>query len=307
MHNRFQGSLCVAYKNNFLHRPVVNEYVEMLWNMLQKLGYKGEKKQQNYELVLTHDVDFIRYPRSYITLLGDILKRRDLKLAYEHFKKMLISDPYATFDFLMTVSESLGLKSHFYFMSSSKKPLYNSAFYLKCRSFNLTIEKIKKRGHIIGFHPGYYTYNDLEIWSAEKKILEEAVKEQIDEGRQHYLRMDVTKTLLIWDKNNMKVDSTLGYADIEGFRCGTGDIFPVFHFLSRKQLYVKERPLIIMDGTLRHYQHYSNETALHKIQYYSYIGKRYDTKITILFHNSSFHGEWEGFETIYKNSLESAR
>ena len=37
-HGRFPGKESFAFKNNILHRPVVNEYVEMLWNMLISLN-----------------------------------------------------------------------------------------------------------------------------------------------------------------------------------------------------------------------------------------------------------------------------
>jgi hypothetical protein len=101
----------------------------------------------------------------------------------------------------------------------------------------------------------------------------------------------------------MEIDSTLGYAHNEGFRCGTGDIFTVFDFLERRQLHVKERPLIIMDGTLR--QQYSHEQALTIIQYYISIGRKYNSSITLLFHNSSFYGEgWEGYDSLYSKSLD---
>ena len=245
-HNRFPGSESIAYKFNFLHRPVVNEYVEMLWNMMLKLGFKSKRKQRNFELVLTHDVDELVFPKSIRTLAGDLIKRKSIELAWKHFNYMFVSNPYDTFDFLMTSSERMGIKSHFYFMSFDRKQLPLEFRYdINSKLFKSKVEDIKKRGHIIGFHPGYYTYDDEKRWRYEKYLLEEAIKEEIIEGRQHYLRMDITKTLPIWDRNKMKIDSTLGYADKEGFRCGTGDIFHIFDFLTRQQLNIKERPLII--------------------------------------------------------------
>ena len=97
----------------------------------------------------------------------------------------------------------------------------------------------------------------------------------------------------------MKLDSTLGYADKEGFRCGTGDIFPVFDFHNRRQLELKERPLILMDGTLQQYRRYSIEEAFETIQYFISIGKKYSCPITLLFHNHSFAGVWEGYRFLY--------
>jgi hypothetical protein len=187
-------------------------------------------------------------------------------------------------------------------MASDSKLPKDQKFYLNSKRFKLKVKDIKRRGHCIGFHPGYYTYDNFERWNSEKRLLEDAVKDQISEGRQHYLRFSVPDTFRIWDKNYMEFDSTLGYADHEGFRCGTGDNFSVFDFHERRQLHIKEIPLIIMDGTLRRY---SKEKAQSIIQYYLHMGRRYNSKITLLFHNSTFYGEeWEGYDILYLRSLQ---
>ena len=63
----------------------------------------------------------------------------------------------------------------------------------------------------------------------------------------------------------MKVDGTCGYADKEGFKCGTGDEFSVFNILTRKKLKLKERPLIVMDSGLFEYNNYSHNEACSRV------------------------------------------
>ena len=174
-HQRFPGIESVAFKNSFLHRPVVNEFVELLWRFLQKLGFGAERKKRSFSLVLTHDIDQLDYPNTYHILLGDMLKRRSLSLAKKNIVSYLRSrsNPYNTFDFIMNISERLGIKSHFYFMSSDLASPPDNDFYIERKRFKQTIKVIKERGHIIGFHPGYYTYNDSERWTYEKQLLEE--------------------------------------------------------------------------------------------------------------------------------------
>ena len=103
----------------------------------------------------------------------------------------------------------------------------------------------------------------------------------------------------------MKVDSTCGYADVEGFRCGTGDEFYVFDVLKSKKLKLKERPLIIMEGTLNgeNYRNLSKEEAMKIIKYYFNITKKYNSTITLLWHNSSFDENscWNGWIDVYEN------
>jgi len=78
------------------------------------------------------------------------------------------------------------------------------------------------------------------------------------------------------------VDSTCGYADKEGYRCGTGSEFSVFNILSREKLKLKERALIVMDCSLFDYQgmtYREAESVINKL--------RKNTSITtILWHNS---------------------
>lgn len=303
-HNRFPAKESLAYKSNFLHRPVVNEYIEMLWNMMLKLGYRGKRKERNFDIILTHDIDELSLRKSLRYLLADLIKRRNLLLFWKHFDLMFISKPLVLFDYLMLSAERVGKKAHFYFISSDFKRKPFEYPYLNKKIFPLIVQEIKGRDHIIGFHPGYYTYDNENRWSYEKRLLENSIGENVYEGRQHYLRMEVIKTLQIWDKNNMKIDSTLGYANKEGFRCGTGDEYHFYDFVNRKTLSLKERPLIIMDTTFQHYQSYSYESANKVIQQIMSIGRKYKTKITLLFHNNLlFEGYKDYSKLLYENVI----
>lgn len=306
-HDRFEGCESIADRFNFLHRPVVNEYVEMLWNMLKRIGYTGDRKLRKYELILTHDIDFLQYPKCkyFRTLVGDIAKRWSLGMAKTRIKYLLFEDPFDRYDWLMTQSENIGVKSHFYFMSSFLiSPLYDTMYYINESKFKKVISDIVSRGHVMGFHPGYYSYIDPDVWQNEKASLERMINQSVSEGRQHYLKVKIPETLNIWNENNMLIDSSLGYADREGFRCGTGDEFPVYDFLNQKQMRLRERPLIVMEGTLCGARNYSIEQSLIVCRYYIEISKKYNSQLTLLFHNSSFEDiDWSGWEKLYVDML----
>lgn len=303
-HLRFPANASFAYKNSLLNRPLVNEYIELLWKLLLKLGFKGQRKARAFDLVLTHDIDQLNYPKTHHIIAGDILKRKSIDLMYKHSKYFLktLSNPYDTFNLIMNISEDLGLKSHFYFMSSDLLKYPDNDFYINSKRFKNKIRDIKKRGHIIGFHPGYYTYDNYERWKYEKEILENAINDQVTEGRQHYLRFKIPDTFNIWNNMNMEIDSSLGYANKDGFRCGTGDIYSVFDFIKRKPLNLKERPLILMDGALKQF---SLTEADNIVQNYISLSKKYNMCLTFLFHNTTFYGEsWKGFDWLYKKILD---
>jgi hypothetical protein len=289
-HNRFSAYDSLAYKNGFLERAIVDEYVSMLKNMLMESGLSSAITILKHELFLTHDVDEIykwkNWKHVFKVFLGDILKRKNLFSALERIsefyliKREKIDDPFYTFDWLMDQSEIKRLKSRFYFMSGGNSKFDNRYSIDEQKSLTL-IEKIKKRDHIIGIHPSYNAYNDLEQLKQEIDLLQKTTNNKIEEGREHYLRFEVPTTWQIWEEAGLKIDSTCGYADHIGFRCGTGKEYSVFNILTRKKLSLKERPLIVMDGSLFSYQDINYIDAYKKLK-----DMYYASSYTILWHNS---------------------
>ncbi len=292
IHGRFPASESLAYRQGFLDRPIVNEYVEELKKMLLELDDSLVFKKREYQLFLTHDVDELykwkSWKQVFKVAVGDVLKRKSISLAIERFaeyfliKRDKIKDPFDTFDWFMDKSEAIGVKSRFYFMSGGVTTYDNRYKIDEAKSLEL-MEKIKKRGHIIGIHPSYNAFNDSKQFKEELDLLEKTVGQKIIEGREHYLRFEVPTTWQVWEDNDMEVDSTCGYADKEGFRCGTGDEFSVFNVLSREKLKLRERPLIYMDDTSFFYQNLSEDEA-----YLNMVNLRghYKSNHTLLWHQN---------------------
>ena len=299
-HNRFPATESLAFKHGFLNRPIVNEYIELLWNMMKQLDPGLKRKETKFEIIPTHDVDLINKPSVLRTVAGDLIKRKNLKLAYKRIKNYRLNE-YDTFNWLMSQSEKNGVKSRFYFMSGGNSQFDNN---FKIELQKKIIKNMQDREHIIGFHPSYNAYNDLNMFMTEKERLENAASQRVIEGRQHYLRFETPKTWQIWDSAEMELDSSMSYADYEGFRCGTAMEFPVFDVLRREELNIIERPLIIMDGTLWIYRNLAIEECYSVIIKYKNICKKYKMPFTILFHNSSFsETEWSGWKKLYSNIL----
>ena len=310
IHNRFPAYASLAYKNNFLDRPVVNEYLEMLWNMLKKLGIKQERKKREFEFILTHDVDVTYKYTSLLSgtreIVGDIIKRKNPILAIKNFSNKILThlklkkDPFDTYDYLMDISEKIGVKSYFFLHSSSsaKQDVNNDKF------LKQVVKKIKKRGHFLGYHPSYNAYNDFELFIKDKERIENIIGEKLTVGRQHYLRFEVPTTWQIWEDAKMKWDSTLSYADKEGFRCGVCYEYSVFNIITRKKLNLKEKPLIVMEGSFTTYQpNITPQEMEYKIKYLIDKVKKYNGEFVFLWHNSSFGGSWKKFKYIYEEVL----
>jgi hypothetical protein len=313
---RFSGKSSIAFRNNFLHRPVVNEYSELLWNMLQFLGLQVTRKSRKFTPYLTHDVDFIlKWYNLYAflrTLSGDLLKRKSIRAFFGNIadylktRLKLKNDPFDTFDYLMNLSESNGLKSYFFFISdygTSKSINYK----LSHPFVGNLMQNITSRGHYIGFHPDFNSYNNPDNWSKELDRLKLYSPQNIQFGRQHYLQFEVPVTWQIWNDMGMEWDSSLSYDDEPGFRTGSCYTYSVFNFLTREKLRLKERSLTIMDKSLVfHHINLSVSQLEEKARNLVSTVKKYNGDFVLLWHNSCFDVyEWKKYKEIYLRIIES--
>lgn len=293
--DRFPATASLASQQGFLHRPVINEYAEVIWQWIKILAPALERKKKRFRAYITHDVDHPVY-QSHLTcmqtarrMVGDLVKRHSFKAPVITLKRKLglVNDPFDQFDWLMDLSEKCNLKSRFYFMATEKND-YERGYDIKSDYVKNIISNIQKRGHIIGFHPGFYTYKDYAEWDRQKTKLEETLGYEVKEGRQHFLRFEVPETWQIWHQAEMKMDSTLCFADHIGFRCGIAEEYPVYDVKHRKALDLKEAPLSVQEMTLFGYQKMSIAQARDAVQRLIENAASVNGLIVLLWHNSYF-------------------
>lgn len=299
---RFPASAALAVKYNFLHRPVVNEWVELLKNMLSDLSPDiAFNKPQTFRIIFTHDIDLLNSPVSIREFAKDLIKRKSLaafakRLGYLVTKR----NPYDVFDYFMDVSEKHKTLSRFYFMTGHNVTGKDGELYNHTPFYKKILNHIKNRGHIVGFHPSLLSYNNPEMFRKERTQLESDLGASVVEGRQHALRFKLPDTWNIWEKEGMTMDSTMGYSAREGFRCGTGNIFTVFDVVNRNALNLQEMPLVLMDTTLNVNRKLDTEESKEIISKYLDLAKRYDMPITLLFHNLIDDSiDWKGWKKLY--------
>ncbi len=316
-HNRFPHEASLAYRHNFLHRPIVNEYIEFLWSMLVEAGYKKKRLERKFSTLLTHDIDeVLRYPtfmKVIKGMVGDILYRKSpllpFKTLYQYIdiKRENQKDPYDTFDEIMDISDEFNLKSHFFFMSGGTTTKYDNRYGIKEPHVQKSIHNIKKRGHIVGIHPSYNAYNDAEQFELEKSSLEEVNQAPIDCGREHYLRFEVPHTWQLWEDNGLKWCSNLAYPKKSGFRTGSCYPYRPFNILSREMLTITEHPLIMMEATFIE-EGKTPQKVTQMVDYYLKCVQKYNGEFVLLWHNASFNQHTlKAYTPIYKETLKKSQ
>ena len=312
-YGNFPTELSYLHRNKLKYRPIVNEYVELLWNMLVHLGVEENRKTRQYQLKITHDIDnFARFEsfQKYLkAIAGDFILRKkpglSLKTTLEFLKVRSgkLKDPYDTFNFFMNVSEGHGIKSHFYFIPGMI-PEEDVRYNINDTRVVKTIQHIISRGHEVGVHGTYSGFNDPTQFKNELQRLQE-IHPDISEGRQHYLRFSNPETWQIWEDIDLKYDSSIGYEYDCGFRAGVCYEYPVFNILTRKKLNLIEQPLVFMESAL--YDKYPDQTEfLNNLMDLVETVKKYNGLFVFLWHNSNINTyEWKGLGNKYAEIVKS--
>ena len=312
-YKRFPANESVAYKQGFLEQPIVDELGLILRSWIQYLLPDWRPEKGTSKVILTHDIDFIRTLPNMRKMLRTFfvnVKSENLAHSIRNIHNTLLQEkndlarsPYLqNIDKIVQSSLNNGLKSIFFFKASNAS-FYDSGYDISHTVLKDTFEHIKDAGFEIGLHPGYYTHKNIKWLKREKDNLENQINTNVLHCRQHYMRFEPSVTWKCQQKAGFKFDHTLSYVLHPGFRCGTCRPFKPFDLEEKKEMDITEIPLIIMDSTLRVYKKYSPSLAKAKIIDLAKKCDAVEGTFTLLWHNTSFSGNWMEWGHMYTSVL----
>lgn len=320
-HGRFPAIHSHANNNRYLDRPVVDEWFQILGQVIKRQWPALELRLDRACIELSHDVD---RPFQYLfasgqsvarQVVGDVLKRWDIGLAARRSltwhavrNGSFQSDPYNTFDWIMDQSERYGLRSAFYFICGRTSMGMDADYEIEHPEIRRLLRRIYERGHEIGLHPSYNTYlrPDLirhEFLRLKQVCKEEGIRQDLWGGRMHYLRQQVPTTMNALAEAGLDYDASLGYADRAGFRCGTCFEYAAFDPVNKRALDIRIKPLVLMEGAVFGVQHRSvnHREALSQVLQLKSSCRAVGGVFSMLWHNSELYTEWQ--RSAYDESL----
>ncbi len=261
------------------------------------LGIEAPASRTRYQVELTHDVDMLRGYHRLLqparNALGDIVKRRRPRAAGRRLRDAYLGgEPWRSVRDLMALSERVGLTSRFFFMGPSR--LSNDSPYAATMTGLLrrVADEIRRRGHVIGFHPGFATAADPDEWRRQKLGLEAILGHAVAEGRQHVLQYVADRTPDIWAEGGMERDYTLGFPEAVGFRNGTCRGHRAYSLRQRRALELEQIATPIMDFGLfgGKYRDLTVDQALAEGQVAADACRAYGGRFVVLYHTGQSRG-----------------
>lgn len=318
-HKRFRLEETIAFKNNFLHRPIVNEYIEIFWLLVKHSWPLLKRKKRQYKSVVSCDVDhpfddatdsIIRISRRFA---ARVIRDKNISLALSDLKcfiqKKIFGKNYDNYTdniyWMMDLADSKEIKLQFNFIPLNTGSKLDTKYTLEKKEVIKIFMDIIERKHLVGIHPGYNSSNNIDIFNHSvkkyRKLLKDlGLKMQIN-NRQHYLKFNIEDTPQLWEDNKFFSDSSMGYSNAVGFRSGICHDFPIFNFKSMSVMSIRELPLIVMECAIFNDNLY-NEKKINKVKNLIDTCKVYDGCFTLLWHNSYFSNKKS--KEYYENILE---
>ena len=300
-HGRFPGRESLPYRAGFIHRPIVEEYTALLWKWLREVGVDVPEPKRRFSVVPTHDVDCLRkYTRPlqpFRAVASALLGRQPLRDIPESLAVSLglRKDPFDTFDELIALDASVnhgavpgGSQSVYFFMAGGNGR-FDGSYDVRSRTARRTLRKVVESGANIGLHTSYEAGKRPELIAQEKATLEEVCGFPIRRNRHHYLACREIADGWAMAKVGIDWDSSLGYADVAGFRLGVCHPIPLFDPIKMEPFGIEEHPLIVMDCTLTRpdYMALDEAAALAHCHHLLAETRRHNGEFVFLLHNTS--------------------
>ena len=248
---RFEYEQSIQKRLHIIHVPVVNYYFRLLAKAVElAYGIKLKNKihaEHTFITWVTHDVDI--WANTWRAELKSALKNFNIK-SLSKLLLSIINGEYLenNFNIISELQNKYGFKSTYFFLPRQGKHLNtcNSDYNILKPRFRNIIQKLKLAGNEIGMHGGLTTSFDAKEFSSDRL----KIGFDVNANRFHYLMFDMVLTPQLLEKNKIRIDSTLGFNSMPGFRNGTSYPFYLYNHETQQATSTLEMPLIIMDVSI---------------------------------------------------------
>ena len=252
---RFKAHDSLAFKNDFLHLPVVDIWIDNFKIALQNKFPSLQIKPAVFNAIVTYDID-VAYKyrgRNFLRTTGSLLKDIlwfKIKNIVERFHVLQgkEKDPWDVYEDLKTVISENNLQCIFFFLLSDKS-VHDRNLDYQNRAMKILIDHTKLFAET-GIHPSFYSSSFPEKILIEKERLEKLSGKKITKSRQHYLKFNLPETYNSLLSAGITEDYSMGFSQMAGFRAGTCKPFYFYDLKNEKATELRIFPITFMESTL---------------------------------------------------------
>jgi hypothetical protein len=317
-----------------IEEPAVDRYAELLRGSLApRLAELGLEPlppagsvwgaRGRFAIALTHDLDNLRrWTRRGFAAAGYRTARAARRLQgravlrelgdgadwlFHHLPHR--TDPFWTFPLILDGEDVRGVSSTFYVIARHTHKQDGNQPETYARHIPQALQLVTDAGREVGLHGNDADRMALSDLEEDRHSLSGRAGRAVTGIRYHYLRALYHETLPMLERGGFTYDTTLAFAEREGFRCGCSFPFRPYCLEEERPLDIIELPLAVMDGTLQeqHYRGLAADEAERAAA--SVLGRalRSGGAVSLLWHNNRFDRRVSrGYDKVYWRLVDQA-
>ncbi|MBS1947373.1 MAG: polysaccharide deacetylase family protein [Bacteroidetes bacterium] len=314
-YGRYAHANSIAYKENFLHQPLINIWLQQFRISLKQKFPGLFFKKKSFRFIPTYDID-IAYSylnkgrkRNLASLLRSIasgdfksVKRRINVLKGEQ------KDPYDSYEWLDSLHLYCRVKPCYFFLVAKEQKGNDKNISPDNKSLQELIQ-YHAAGYNIGIHPSWQSNDDEKILKEEIEWLEYIADKKIVCSRQHYIRLTLPETYRRLIKAGIEKDFSMGYGSINGFRASVASVFYWYDLEKNEKTRLQIFPFCFMDANSFYEQKRSAQQAMNELMDYYRTIKKVNGVMSTIWHNHflgtdpMFAGWKEVYEVFLKEEV----
>ena len=309
-YGRFLATESLAYKEGFLHQPVVDIWAYKFKKALQERFPDYEFPVRHYNIQPIIDVpEAYQYKlkgimRNVGGMLKDLLGFKFVDL-YDRFLVLFgfRKDPYNTYNYIINKQKNSRFKFLFFFLIGDYST-YDKGINIDKKGYQSLIKSIADYSRV-GLKASYFSIDNLEILKKEKNELESVINTNLTAARFSYNKFNLPKTYRHLIDLEINEEYSVGYHDEIGFRAGTCTPFLFYDLDYEIQTPLKLCPFQVMDFAMLKTQSLLDKKQ--KLLKLMDTVKQVEGTFTFIFHNYTFskNPRWKGFKDLFNIILDS--
>lgn len=298
-YGRYDHKNSVAYKEGFLHQPLVNIWLEDFRSMLTGRGMNLPTPSPT-TFIPTYDIDIAwsylnkGFKRNAGGFIRDMTggKWWYVKKRWNVIRKKE-QDTFDVYHWMNELHRQYDLQPVYFFPLAANNGKYDKNIDPKNEAYRSLIRE-HAAAYSIGLHPSWQSGDTAHLLKDELVCLKQITDMPVVRSRQHYIRFTLPQTYRKLIALGITEEYSMGYGSINGFRASICTPYYWYDLEAEEKTALKVYPFCFMDANAFYEQHQTTDKALEEaIHYYESVHAVHGTFISI------WHPPFLGSDKLY--------
>ncbi|MFZ9386457.1 MAG: polysaccharide deacetylase family protein [Chitinophagaceae bacterium] len=307
-YGRFGYMDSLAYREGFLKRPLVNEWIGELKKSLQAKfpGFKESPKKQ-FRFLPTYDIDEAysyrhkQWWRSAGAATRDLLTGRFRR--FQQRRRVLDNkepDPFDSFTWIDDLHRPFHLDPRYFFLVAEHTGTHDRNILPEEPALQTLIRHHAGK-YSIGVHPSWQSGDEPALLLKEKEWIEMITRIKVTSSRQHFIRMRIPETYRLLEEAGIREEFSMGYGSINGFRASVASPFSWYDLEKERISPLVIYPFCFMEANSFFEQRYKPEQALEELRHYRESVQNVNGLMITIWHNTFLGTDpmYAGWREVY--------